>query len=229
MIDGITHEDHPEYAVWRGLKQRCFNPKDKDFRHYGGRGIKVCERWLADFPQFLADMGRRPSTEHSIDRIENDGDYEPGNCRWVTIDVQIRNRSIAQILTVCGVSMNQSDWAAETGVSKQAIRERMRRGWSHESAVLTPVGQSTKSPKPDPQPKPVSGRFTDIQGRVFGRLSVEFYCGKRPNGHHWWCNCECGQGTAVSYGDLNRKQHATQSCGCLSRQKSSKRMSARSA
>jgi hypothetical protein len=76
-----------EYRIWNGMKSRCLNPNRKDYPRYGGRGVTVCERWLR-FENFYADMGPRPSPKHSIDRIDNDGNYEPGNCKWATLAEQ---------------------------------------------------------------------------------------------------------------------------------------------
>lgn len=89
---GETRPGTPEFGIWRTMIQRCENPNVKGYKNYGARGIKVCERWRRNYADFLSDMGRRPSRRHSIDRIENDGDYEPGNCRWATRFLQNTNR-----------------------------------------------------------------------------------------------------------------------------------------
>lgn len=87
---GMTNS--PEYVCWYCMKDRCYREKNKSFKYYGGRGIKVCKRWKDSFLNFFSDMGKRPTKKHSIDRINCDGDYEPNNCRWATQDIQIINR-----------------------------------------------------------------------------------------------------------------------------------------
>lgn len=92
----LRKKDNPAYTSWHGMRQRCNNSNDKDYARYGGRGIKVCKRWDSFFV-FLADMGERPSSQHSIDRIDNDGDYEPSNCRWASRKEQTHNSRVAKL------------------------------------------------------------------------------------------------------------------------------------
>jgi hypothetical protein len=87
-----------EYQCWVNMISRCIDPHHKLYPYYGGRGIRVCERWINSFPAFLVDMGAKPSPDLSIDRVNNDGPYEPGNCRWATRSQQINNRRTARLV-----------------------------------------------------------------------------------------------------------------------------------
>lgn len=97
----FRHEAHgrsgtPEYRTWQAIIQRCTNPKDRAYQYYGARGVKICERWRNSFAAFLADMGPKPGRSYSIDRIDEDGNYEPGNCRWVTISANSRRAHLGK-------------------------------------------------------------------------------------------------------------------------------------
>lgn len=114
----------PEYNVWNGMKHRCHNPNYGSYERYGARGISVCARWRNSFADFYADMGPRPSPQHSIERMDNDGDYEPGNCRWATLDVQANNKR--RTIHVGGKKLVEI--AAETGLSLSTVRARLYQG-----------------------------------------------------------------------------------------------------
>jgi hypothetical protein len=141
---GRGNKTGPEYRAWSGMLQRCTNPKAREFVFYGARGIRVCDRWK-DAAMFLADMGPRPSPQHSLDRIDNNGNYEPGNCRWATRIEQARNKRSNRVLIVEGRALPISEWAEATGLLNTTIRERIRRGWSPRKAVLTPVPSSRRA------------------------------------------------------------------------------------
>ena len=132
----------PEYNVWRSMRERCYNPKNISYRNYGGRGLQVSPRWRNSYELFLKDVvediGRRPSPKHSIDRIRNDGDYERGNVRWVTREVQRRNsRRIIQV-RIGDKIVCLKDACDLCSVSYTLVRGRIRCGWPIEKALATP-------------------------------------------------------------------------------------------
>jgi hypothetical protein len=129
-----------EHNVHVMMLQRCYNPKHTSYKDYGGRGIKVCERWKGPdgLANFVADLGMKPTPKHKLDRIDNDGDYEPGNCRWATEAVQQRNTSRNVNLTWGGRTMCLKDWAKELGIGYQTLRYRVSE-WGVERAMTERV------------------------------------------------------------------------------------------
>ena len=124
-----------EYRIWRHMRTRCENINSPAYKWYGGRGIKICERWL-EFKNFFEDMGRRPSSNHSIDRIDVDGYYEPSNCRWTTLKVQQRNRSNNVIFTFNGVTASLAELCEINGCKYKTVHMRMSKGASLNEAMI---------------------------------------------------------------------------------------------
>jgi hypothetical protein len=135
---GVTRKGSvpAEYRSWQAMVKRCTNPKCDDYKNYGARGITVCARWM-DVRSFIADMGPRPSPRHSIDRINNDGNYEPGNCRWATRREQCQNTRANRVVEAFGVSRCVAEWADETGLAAGLISGRLARGWPPELALTS--------------------------------------------------------------------------------------------
>ena len=128
-----------EYRVWTLMWRRCRNPRDRSFQYYGGKGIGVAARWKL-FENFLADMGRRPSAEHSIERKNSDLNYGPKNCVWVTLDVQVNNRSNTCWLELDGVRKPLTVWARERKLNPRVIHARVcLLGWNVRRAFEVPV------------------------------------------------------------------------------------------
>ena len=130
------------YEAWTSMRKRCLNESHKSYKDYGGRGIKICDRWSL-FENFLDDMGEAEKG-CSLDRIKNSGDYEPSNCRWVTMIVQNNNKRSNTILHFNGISKTLSQWADYIGIKDCTLSERIRSGWSVERA-LTMKTDLTKS------------------------------------------------------------------------------------
>lgn len=158
----------PEYRIWRGLRERCLNSRSKHFARYGGRGIRVCDRWN-DFAAFLADMGKKPSPTHSIDREDVNGHYEPGNCRWATPTQQANNRRNTVHVEANGETRPAAEAARAYGLNFATLKARLRRGMSPVDALaLDPraVSRGERNPR---------ARITDAQRAEI--QAVPFYYG----------------------------------------------------
>jgi hypothetical protein len=123
------------YRVWQAMKKRCYYPKAVNYDDYGGRGITVCDRWKDSFENFYADMGDPPSEDHSIERSDTNGHYEPGNCTWATRIAQQNNRRNTIVITYNGKTQGLSEWARELGIARTTLEMRRSRGWSDVEAL----------------------------------------------------------------------------------------------
>ena len=137
-----------EYGIWEGIVQRCTNPNSKYYEYYGGRGIRICEKWRNSFEDFLKDMGKRPSTRHSIDRIDNSGNYEPNNCKWITMHEQARNKRSNILVTRIDRGGKEevkilADWAKIKGIEANTVRTRIKRyNWPLDRALEATDGEN---------------------------------------------------------------------------------------
>lgn len=133
-----------EYSAWHTMKQRCNSKAHKAYPLYGGRGIKVCDEWNDSFESFYEHMGPRPSDKHTLDRIDNEKGYEPGNCRWVTMLEQSSNRRSNRKITFNGETLTVAEWARRIGTSRQTIRSRIESGWRLEDVMSMPVNHGNR-------------------------------------------------------------------------------------
>lgn len=127
-----------EYTTWKEMKRRCYNRRNSQYHLYGGRGIVICDRWRTSFVNFLADMGPKPFPEATIDRYpDNNGNYEPGNCRWATKLEQGQNTRKARVISYDGETMTLRSWARKLGITHRTLSVRIERGWPLEKALTT--------------------------------------------------------------------------------------------
>ena len=136
-VHGESHTA-PEYRAWASMLDRCYRQEHEHFDRYGGRGITVCEEWRRSYSSFLGHIGRRPSPRHSLDRINNDGGYVPGNVRWATDREQNRNRAGVVRLEHGGILLPVTAWADRVGIAATTIKARITRGWSIEQTLFLP-------------------------------------------------------------------------------------------
>jgi len=123
-----------EYSAWQHMKKRCLNPQSPDYKNYGGRGIRVCNRWVHNFKDFFSDMGRCPPGL-TLERIDNNGDYEPSNCRWATRKEQGLNTRNNRRIEFNGQIKTVSEWAEIIGIPDSTLRTRLRNGWIPKTIV----------------------------------------------------------------------------------------------
>jgi len=124
-----------EYNIWHKMKARCGDKNEINYADYGGRGIAVCERWVNSFENFINDMGLKPSSSHSIDRIDNSKGYSPDNCRWATLVEQASNRGNSVFVTVDEITDTVSGWARRIGVKVGTLHQRIYGGMTGEEAI----------------------------------------------------------------------------------------------
>jgi len=145
---------HPLFNIWKAMIQRCENPKHTFFGEYGGRGISICRRWRDDFTAFVADVGSRPAGT-TLDRIDNDKGYEPGNTRWATQREQMNNRRANVRIDWRGQSLTIAQAAETAGLETATLAFRMKAGWDIDRAMTTPSLMTKNKGVPKPKREPV--------------------------------------------------------------------------
>jgi len=129
----------PEWLAWKNMIDRCENENHFAYKNYGGRGVKVFKGWRRSYQTFLAAVGRRPSPKHSLNRIDNEKGYFPGNVNWITSKEQSRNRRSTLMLEIDGVKRSMTEWVSSSNIKLQTFYGRLRRGWSPKEALETPI------------------------------------------------------------------------------------------
>jgi len=138
MAKALKQTSYLAYWSWHGMVSRCYKQSSNRFNRYGGRGINMCERWRVSFWSFLEDMGERPGKDYTIERVNNDGNYEPSNCIWLIKHKQSSNRSSCVRLTFKKQTKNISDWASTIGIPMYVLWSRVKAGWSIKNCITKP-------------------------------------------------------------------------------------------
>jgi len=127
-----------EFMIWASMRARCNNKNSQNYKFYGARGIKVCGRWDKSFKAFYEDMGSKPDG-HSINRVNNDGNYEPSNCEWSTAKNQMNNMQGNHNITFKGITKTLTEWSEKFGLKSPTVRRRLKKGWSVANALTMPL------------------------------------------------------------------------------------------
>lgn len=195
------------YETWLNIKARCFNLNNPRFSNYGGRGIIVCDEWKNDFLSFKNwALHNGFSNVLTLDRIDVNGNYEPGNCRWISNKQQQNNRRDNIFLTYNSKTQTLAEWSEEIGIPYKTLQGRLNKGMSIEMALTTPI-------------KP---KIRDLKGKKFGRLLVVSLAYTNPKAY-WNCVCDCGSKKIVKGDSL--VSGMTKSCGCIQKEMARERMS----
>lgn len=158
-------------STWVGIVDRCHNPDSSAYYWYGARGIEMCERWQQSVDAFTQDMGMPPTLNHSIERINNDGNYEPSNCRWATAEEQNNNTRRTKLITYNGKTQSLRDWAKEYDLEARGLSERLRRGWDIEKSLTTPGRMSFD--KGQVKKKAETGALWKAKGKLYQARSKQ--------------------------------------------------------
>lgn len=160
---GLSHT--PEYRIWKGIKTRCYNENHKDYQWYGALGVEMDASWREDFVAFYEDMGPKPYKGATLDRIDVDGPYGPGNCKWASRREQMLNQKRSRRLEIAGVEQTLAEWCDVTGVPYWTAHSRLRRGWEPRNAVGLGVQDRRTTATPS-RPATVRIRKLTIRGRT---------------------------------------------------------------
>lgn len=201
------------YSRYKHIKERCYNPNSKSYYRYGGRGIKMCDEWLNNYQSFEEwCLSHGFQEELAIDRINNDGDYSPDNCRFVTLKENNQKRNTTRWYTIDGETKNLQQWCDVYGICRGTVYSRLENGWDIKDALTKPVSKGRDK--------------TSLIGKRFGYLIVLSYAGDNyigsDNNSRWVCKCDCGNTTIVGGNKL--KSGHTKSCGCEVSRKARERM-----
>lgn len=199
------------YVIWRNMKARCTKSYAAKYKNYGGRGISICNEWLNDFETFRNwSLSNGYSDDLTLDRIDNNGNYEPNNCRWVSNSEQQHNKRTNRMITFHGETKTLTQWAREKGLSVKSLETRLGRcRWDLEKALTTPMKTS---------------EIKDLSGQRFGRWQV-IKLSDTPHASrsaYWECLCDCGTVKDVKSDSLVSGH--SRSCGCLNREQASARL-----
>lgn len=195
------------HSRYQHIKERCYNPNSKSYKRYGGRGISMCDEWLNSYQAFEEwCLSHGFENNLAIDRIDNDGDYSPENCRFVTLKENNQKRRTTVYYTIDGITKNLQQWCDYYNINRGTVVTRLKNGWTIEDALTKPVKKERDR--------------TSLIGKRFAKLLVEAYAGDEyigaDNNSPWLCLCDCGNHTIASTCKL--KSGHTTSCGCTRRE-----------